>query len=78
MQAAGLAQGDAVLLPMTQAHVADSLGLSVVHVNRMLQELRGDGLITWQSKALAVLDWDGLQRAGEFHPAYLHLAQEVA
>jgi hypothetical protein len=44
-----------------------------VHVNRVLQELRGNGLITLRSGSLTVLDWDGLRQAGEFDPAYLHL-----
>jgi len=44
-----------------------------VHVNRTLQELRGDGLISLRGGSLTVLDWDGLREAGEFDPAYLHL-----
>jgi hypothetical protein len=39
----------------------------------VLQELRGDGLITLRSGTLTVLDWDGLRQAGEFDPTYLHL-----
>lgn len=78
MQAVGLAQGDVVEIPLTQEVVADALGLSTVHVNRVLQALRGEGLITWQGRVLTIEDWEGLRRAGEFDPAYLHLAQDVA
>jgi CRP-like cAMP-binding protein len=78
MQAAGLAHGYSVQLPLTQEEVGDALGLSVVHVNRVLQRLRGEGLITWESRVLTVEDWDGLQRAGEFDPAYLHLRRDEA
>jgi hypothetical protein len=49
-----------------------------VHVNRVLQELRGENLISLRGGALKVLDWSGLQGAGEFDPAYLHLARKEA
>ena len=73
LRAVGLTRDDTYELPLTQAELADALGLSTVHVNRVLQELRGDGLITLRGGSLAVQDWEGLQRAGEFDPAYLHL-----
>jgi hypothetical protein len=47
-------------------------------VNRTLQELRGDGLIRSAKRSVIILDWDGLQNAGEFDPTYLHLRQEAA
>lgn len=78
MQLVGLAEGSAVQLPLTQEMVADALGLSTVHVNRVLQALRGKGLIAWKAGTLAVEDWEGLRRAGEFDPAYLHLVQDAA
>ena len=53
-------------------------GLSTVHVNRTLQELRGAGLISLKGSTLKVLDWDGLKKAGDFDPTYLHLEQEQA
>jgi CRP-like cAMP-binding protein len=60
-------------LPITQAELGDALGLSTVHVNRVLQDLRGDELITWRGKSILVLDWARLSTAGDFDPAYLHL-----
>ena len=60
-------------LPVTQAELGDALGLSTVHVNRSLQELRGKGLITLKGSVLRVIDWEGLKEAGEFDPTYLHL-----
>jgi CRP-like cAMP-binding protein len=59
--------------PITQEEIGDALGLSSVHVNRTLQELRSDGLITLDRKTLTLHDWEGLQSAGQFDPAYLHL-----
>ncbi len=53
--------------------MGDALGLSAVHVNRVLQELRGAKLITLKGGVLSILDWDGLRQAGEFDPVYLHL-----
>lgn len=69
----GLTESLACDLPLTQAELGDALGLSTVHVNRVLQELRGENLIVLRGRTLTVLDWDGLQRAGEFDPTYLHL-----
>jgi CRP-like cAMP-binding protein len=73
MRAVGLADGDGCELPITQAELGDALGLSTVHVNRSLQELRGKRLITLRGSILTVQDWDGLKKAGEFDPTYLHL-----
>jgi CRP-like cAMP-binding protein len=65
-------------LPLTQIELADALGLSNVHVNRVLQDLRGQGLITLHGKILRVLEWEGLKTAGEFDPTYLHLVKREA
>jgi len=47
-------------------------------VNRTLQELRSEKLITLQSGSLVVLDWERLSEAGEFDPTYLHLRKNPA
>lgn len=73
MRAVGLANGHECELPVTQTELGDALGLSTVHVNRSLQELRADGLIRLNNGVLSVLDWEGLKKAGEFDPTYLHL-----
>jgi CRP-like cAMP-binding protein len=72
----GLAPGRSVQIPITQSTIADALGLSAAHVNRVVQELRSEGLITWRGRILTVNDWDGLKQAGDFDAAYLHLAPE--
>ena len=76
LKAVGLADEHRCELPIIQAELGDALGLSTVHVNRSLQELRGDGLITLRDHLLTIEDWDGLKNAGEFDPAYLHLDAE--
>jgi CRP-like cAMP-binding protein len=63
-------------LPITQSEVGDILGLSSVHVNRVLQELRTRGLISWRGPSVTILDWPGLQALAEFDDRYLHLARE--
>jgi len=77
LQAVGLAQGHRCDLPLTQSELADALGVSAVHVNRVLQDLRGSGLITLKGRTLTVLDWNGLERAGDFDLTYLHLGPSV-
>ncbi len=78
LRAVDLVEDHAFTLPVTQAELGDAFGLSTVHVNRVLQDLRRDGLITLHSGSLKVLDWDGLQKAGEFDPTYLHLVKKEA
>jgi CRP-like cAMP-binding protein len=73
LKAVGLADEDGFELPITQAEIADSLGLSTVHVNRVLQDLRRDGLILSRGKYLSVSDWRALEEAGGFDPRYLHV-----
>ncbi len=72
----GRAEGDTIQLPVTQAELGDTLGLSTVHVNRVLQELRKEGLIRFQGDALTILDWVQLKKVGEFTSTYLSLQNE--
>jgi CRP-like cAMP-binding protein len=72
MQAVGLSSNYSIELPLTQTDIADALGLSTVHVNRTLQEIRRVGLIEFRRGKLVAIDWSGLREAGEFEPAYLH------
>ena len=62
-------------LPMTQQHMADVTGLTSVHVNRMLRQLRESGLADIAARRATILDWSALCRTGEFDAAYLHLHQ---
>jgi DNA-binding transcriptional regulator LsrR (DeoR family) len=65
-------------MPITQAELADATGLSTVHVNRTMQELRGNGLIKTKNGSVIIEDWDGLREAAEFDPTYLHLQKRAA
>lgn len=73
MEAVGLSDGVICELPMTQTEIGDALGLSTVHTNKKLRELRAARLIELRGRRLKVLDWDGLCELGEFDPTYLHL-----
>jgi CRP-like cAMP-binding protein len=75
LEAMGLAAEHRYPLPITQVELGDALGLSNVHVNRVLQEMRAKGLITLRSSTLIVHDWNELTRSSEFDPTYLHLAK---
>jgi CRP-like cAMP-binding protein len=76
LRAVELVEDHALDLPVTQADLADAMGLSNVHVNRVSQELRAKGLIALHGKTLKVLDWEGLKTTGEFDPTYLHLVKK--
>lgn len=54
--------GQAVHIPLTQQHVADTLGLSIVHTNKTLRKLANKGLIRWHGRSCEVLDAAGLAR----------------
>lgn len=73
LRAVGLAAGDGFDLPVTQLDLADTLGLSSVHVNRVLQDLRREGLITSRGRFVGVPDSPRLMAAADFDSAYLHL-----
>lgn len=60
-------------LPLTQSELADTLGLSTVHVNRTLQELRKSGLIAFQAGIVEIFNFSALSQLAMFSPAYLHL-----
>ena len=76
LRSVGLTEGDSCDFPITQTDIADATGLTAVHVNRTLQELRKQGLIELQSRTLTIPDMDALQNAGLFNRNYLHLDRE--
>lgn len=73
MNAIGLADDHRCEWPITQVDIADALGLSNVHVNRVLQDLRSQKLISLRGRTLVIENWDALRQAAEFDPLYLHL-----
>jgi len=77
LEIVGLADDAGYDLPLTQSDVGECLGLTNVHVNRTLRELRENGLMEFQAGRVTILDRPGLWRAGEFDPRYLYLQQRA-
>jgi CRP-like cAMP-binding protein len=75
--AVGLTDGNGYRMPITQAVLADALGLSTVHVNRSLQRLRRSGLIRTLNGRIHIENWNQLQETGDFEPTYLHLKKRT-
>jgi CRP-like cAMP-binding protein len=67
----GCASENAFVMPLSQEAIGDVVGLSGPHVNRMLAELRSQGLIGISGHEVTILDRAALQILGEFRPAYL-------
>jgi CRP-like cAMP-binding protein len=78
LRAVGLVEGHACNLPITQGEFADAMGITTVHVNRVLQQMRADGLIELNGDRLNIPDWEKLKQVGEFDPTYLHLESDQA
>ena len=76
--AVGLSDGRRYALPLTQLDLAEACGLTSVHVNRVLRQLREDGLCTFRSGMVEIPDPRGLARRGQFDPDYLYLDDGVA
>ena len=73
MRAVGVIDNERFEFPITQVDLADATGLTPVHVNRMLQRLRDEGLIAIDGKIWTVLDPAGLRKVARFNSNYLHL-----
>jgi CRP-like cAMP-binding protein len=69
----GETSDDTMPWPITQDELADAVGLTPIHVNRTLKELRDEGLIDFDRRELKVLDRLRLREVGKFNPNYLHL-----
>jgi CRP-like cAMP-binding protein len=69
----GRTKGNSYEMPLTQRELAECLGLTVVHANRTIQELRRRGLVGLENRQLSILDRRGLEGVAEFDPAYLFL-----
>lgn len=70
--AIGMSDGESFELPVTQADLADALGISAVHVNRSLQSLRAERLIRTFRKTVTIENMARMIDFAEFDPAYLH------
>jgi CRP-like cAMP-binding protein len=68
----GLVEKQRITWPLTQAHLADALGLTTTHVGRTIRRLNETGLATISRGSLTIHDLAGLQNVALFNPSYLH------
>jgi CRP-like cAMP-binding protein len=73
MAVVGIGDANTYPLPLTQTDIAECMGLTNIHVNRTLRQLRESGLVDFQGGRVTILDEAALRRTGEFDPAYLYL-----
>lgn len=78
LEAAEMAEEYRYELPMTQEQLADAVGLTPVHVNRVLKSLGEEGLIRRDKRHVSIPDWDRLRDVGDFSERYLHMHQNGA
>lgn len=72
MRTIGLTTGDTCEMPLIQTVLADALGMTPVHVNRVLRELRELGIMKLGSRTLTILDINKLTTIAGFDENYLH------
>jgi CRP-like cAMP-binding protein len=76
LEVTGLASNNAYDFPLTQVELSECLGLTSVHVNRTLQELRRMKLIEVRDRRVEILERDRLAQIAEFDPTYLYLDKQ--
>lgn len=69
----GMAEEDGYALPLTQVDLSECMGLTAVHMNRVLRDLRERKLVTFRGGRVQIHDLAGLQWVAEFTPNYLFL-----
>ncbi|MBS0123313.1 Crp/Fnr family transcriptional regulator [Thetidibacter halocola] len=74
-----IGQGDRTgfACPLTQYHLADALGLSAVHVNRVLRQLREEGMVTFRDGLVTFDDYARLAEFAQFDPSYMDQANPL-
>jgi CRP-like cAMP-binding protein len=71
--AAGLSDGRSFTFSLTQSDLAEICGLTTVHINLVMRQLREANLCVFRSAIVEILDPEGLAQRGDFDPAYLYL-----
>jgi CRP-like cAMP-binding protein len=73
MRAVGLAHDGRFSFPASQVDIADATGMTPIHANRMIQQLRARKLLVWNGDRIEVADFDALKETASFEDSYLHL-----
>jgi CRP-like cAMP-binding protein len=71
LQSAALANGNSFAFPFTQSDLADALGLTAIHMNRVLRDLREGGFLIFRGATVQLLDQQSLREMTEFDAGYL-------
>jgi CRP-like cAMP-binding protein len=69
----GLTRGEGTMFPFTQQHVADTLGMSLVHANKTLKRLAASRTMRWKDRAFELLDRDGLAAIAGYDMPAAHM-----
>jgi CRP-like cAMP-binding protein len=77
-KATGLTDGQTLDFPVLLPQLADALGMALATVNRSLSDLRDKKILDFRLAKLAIYDWEGLTKLGQFSPSYLHLRKPPA
>jgi CRP-like cAMP-binding protein len=70
----GRSDGSNFEMPLTQEQIGEALGITAVHANRVIKQLRQDGIVAFQRGRVEVLDEDKLLELAGFDDRYLHLS----
>jgi len=73
LEVMGLVRDHSYPLPLTQVQIGETIGASIVHVNRILRRMRADHLLEHKDGRLIIMNWEGLSEVADFDPGYLNL-----
>ncbi len=70
----GLASDHTYYLPLNQTQIGECLGFTQMHVNRMLKDLREEGLVSFRGQEVQIHNWEALRDLADFTSDYLYLS----
>ncbi|MCL7997113.1 Crp/Fnr family transcriptional regulator [Brucella sp. 21LCYQ03] len=74
VKSSGMGEPDSFYCPLTQYQLADALGLTPIHLNRMMRELREEGLVVFKSYRVEILDRQRLIQIAEYDGAFMRMS----
>lgn len=74
VKSCGMGEPDSFYCPLTQYQLADALGLTPIHLNRMIRELREDGLVIFKSYRVEILDRQRLMQIAEYDGSFMRMS----
>ena len=74
VKSCGMGEPDSFYCPLTQYQLADALGLTPIHLNRMMRELREEGLVLFRSYKVEILDRQRLVEIAEYDGEFMRMS----